>query len=87
MSEAQPIGQVSHYFGKLSVAAIELFDTMRVGDEVHFYGSGTNFVQQITSMQVEHNPVEEAYAEQSVGVLVEQRVRASDHVYLVEPSE
>ena len=87
MGEAQPIGYVSHYFGKISVAAVELYDTLHLGDWVQFYGNSTNFTQQVTSMQVEHSAVEEAYAEQSVGVMVESKVRDGDYVYPAAPPE
>ena len=87
MAEEQPIGYVSHYFNKISVAAIELYDTLCVGDWVQFYGNSTNLIQQVTSMQIDRAPVDEAYAEQSVGILVDDRVREGDYVYLVPPPE
>ena len=87
MSEEQPIGYVSHYFGKISVAALELYGTMRVGDWVQYYGNTTNFSQQITSMEIDRAPVEEAYEGQSVGVQVDFKVRVGDYVYLVPPPE
>ena len=87
MSEEQPIGYVSHYFGKISVAALELNGTVRVGDWVQFYGNNTNFSQQITSMQIDRAPVEEAYEGQSIGVQVDYQVREGDYVYLIAPPE
>ena len=87
MAEEQPIGYVSHYFGKITVAALELYGTLRLGDWVQFYGNTTNFTQQITSMQIDRADVEEAYEGQSIGVLVDYKVRVGDYVYLIPPPE
>jgi putative protease len=81
MSEVQPLGQVIHYFDRIGVAVVRLWDRLAVGDWVHFYGNVTNFVQQVTSMQINHQPVEEAFAEDEVAVLVNEKVRKGDWVY------
>jgi translation elongation factor EF-1alpha len=78
------IGTVSHYFGRIKVAAIELTDELAVGDTIHIMGSTTDFEQVVTSMQIEHENVEVAGAGQSVGIKVADRVRAGDTVYKVE---
>ncbi|HEC24336.1 MAG TPA: translation elongation factor-like protein [Chloroflexi bacterium] len=83
--EIQPLGQVTHYFDRISVAVIRLWDTLTLGDWVHFYGNKTNFVQQVQSMQINHQPVDAAYAEDEVAVLVEDRVRKGDWVYPYQP--
>lgn len=87
MAEEQPIGYVSHYFGKISVAAIDLYGTLRLGDWLQFYGNTTNFVQQLTSMEIDRNPVEEAHEGDSIGVQVDYKVRVGDYVYLTPPPE
>jgi putative protease len=79
--EVQAIGQVTHYFDRIGVAALKLWDTIHVGDWIHFYGAKTNFVQQIESMQINHQSVQEAYAEDDVGLKVIDKVRPGDWVY------
>ncbi|GAB4477391.1 MAG: hypothetical protein Kow00124_20550 [Anaerolineae bacterium] len=81
----QPIGQVTHYFDRIGVAAIQLWDTLQVGEWVWFWSDHTNFVQQVESMQIDRQPVEVAYAEQSVGVKVIAPVRVGDWVYPYTP--
>ena len=78
------IGKVSHYFGRIAVAAIELTDQLVVGDTIHILGRTTDFEQVVTSMQIEHENVEVAKAGQSVGIKVADRVRGGDTVYKVE---
>ena len=36
------IGKVSHYFDKISVAAIKLEAELNAGEEVHFLGHGAD---------------------------------------------
>ena len=76
------VGKVTHYFAKIGVAVIEITDgSIKVGDEIHIKGHTTDFRQKVGSMQVEHENVEMAEPGQSIGVKVDDSVRASDVVY------
>lgn len=75
------IGQITHYFDHLNVAALTLTETLRVGDTVHILGHSTDFKQKVTSLQIEHQSVEEAQPGDDVGIKVLQKVHAHDKVY------
>jgi translation initiation factor IF-2 len=75
------IGTVSHFFAKPMVCAIKLVDELQVGDLVSFRGHTTDFQQQITSIQIEHDQVDLAHKGQEVGVKVDDRVREHDEVF------
>lgn len=77
------IGQVTHFYGRISVAIIALTDTIRVGDTVHFLGHSTDFQQEVGSLQIEHAPVEAAGAGQEVAMKVDQRVRPPARVFSI----
>jgi putative protease len=79
--EPQPVGRVTHYFDKISVAVIELYGDLVLGDWVQFYGGQTNFVQQVASMQIERQPIESAGAGQEIAVQTVERVRRGDLLY------
>ncbi|UCF58390.1 MAG: U32 family peptidase C-terminal domain-containing protein [Candidatus Bathyarchaeota archaeon] len=81
--ELKEIGEVTHYFAKISVAVVELKDTLRVGDRILIQGDTSNFEQTVESMQIEHENIESAGAGQSIGLKVDQRVREGDCVYRV----
>ncbi len=84
MEEAEEIkvGKVTHYFTKIGVAVIEITDgSIKVGDEIRLKGHTTDFKQKISTMQIEHENVEMAQPGQSIGVKVEQPVRAGDLAY------
>lgn len=81
--EEQPVGQVTHYFGKAGVMAIELSNALRIGDRIHVCGHTTDFIANVRSMQIEHEAVNAAGPGDSVGVKVSEKVRPGDMVYRV----
>ena len=81
------IGIVSNYFGKISVAAIEITDgTLSVGDKIHFLGHTTEYETVVHSMQIEHKSITTAKKGDSVGVKVPEKVREGDKVYKIVAS-
>jgi len=85
MPEEQ-IGRVTHYFGKVSVAGIEVTaNELKVGDTIHITGHTTDFTCAIESMQIQNNDVERATKGDDVGIKVPERVRPHDIVYRVLP--
>jgi translation elongation factor EF-1alpha len=81
--QEKEIGKVSHYFGNIGVAAIELEDDLAVGDTIHIKGNTTDFTQEVASMQIEKEAVEKAGKGDSVGLKVSEHVREHDVVYKV----
>ena len=75
------IGQITHYFDHLNVAALTLTEPLRVGDTIHILGHSTDFQQKVTSLQIEHQDVNEAKPGDDVGMKVIQKVHAHDRVY------
>ncbi len=80
----EEIGKVTHYFGHIQVAAIEVTDgALRVGDTIHVRGHTSDFTQTVDSMQVEKESIEEATVGQNVGIRVAEHARVHDIVYKV----
>ncbi|MBZ9578586.1 hypothetical protein KJA14_01915 [Patescibacteria group bacterium] len=79
--EGKLIGKITHYFGGIGVAVIELEDTLRVGDTIRIIGGTTDFTQTIESMEIEHKKIDEAKAGDSIGLKVDQKVREGYKVY------
>lgn len=77
------VGRVVTYFAHPEAAAVELEDSLRVGDSIHIKGHTTDFEQQVESMQIENESVQEAKKGDSIGVKVKERVRHNDVVYKV----
>ena len=80
----QKIGIVTHYFGKIGVAALKITDgELKVGDTIHIKGHTSDFSQQIESMQVDSQTVEMARPGDDVGIRVVDYVREHDEVFKV----
>ena len=84
MMSEEKVGEVTHYFSNISVAVLDLSKPLRVGDSISIVGETTDLQQTVTSMQVDHEDVEEAQPGQEVAVKVDSRVRPGDVVYRSE---
>jgi len=80
----QLVGTVSHYFKGPSVAIVRLTaGPLAVGDRIRFHGHTTDFTEQITSMEVNHQKVERANTGEEVAIQVTDRAREHDQVLRV----
>ena len=57
--------------------------TIKKGDILRFTGHTTEFTEEVVSMEVNNQPVEEAKAGDFIGLKVKERVRENDKVYKV----
>ncbi len=78
------IGEVTHYFNKIGVAAIKIISgQLKKGDMIHIKGHTTDFTEKVGSMQVEHQPVEVANTGDEIGIKVDNPVREGDEVFKI----
>lgn len=83
--EEKPIGKVTHFFGRISVAVLDLTESLKVGETIHIKGHTTDLTQKVESMQVEHKDIQEAKPGDQVAIKVTGRVHEHDVVYKVIP--
>ena len=85
MSEEQ-VAIIVKFFAKPSVAALEVTNgTIKTGDLLRYKGHTTDFTEEVTSMEIDNQPIEEAKVGDLIGLKVKERVRENDKVYkLVE---
>ncbi len=81
--EQKLIGHISHYYGNIGVAIIELSDNLKVGDTVRFLGGSVDFEQEVGSMEADYKKVNEAESGISVGLKTDQKVKEGYKVYKV----
>ena len=78
------VGIVVKFFAKPSVAAIEIKGgSIRKGDLLRYKGHTTDFTEEVGSMEVDNQPIEEAKAGDLLGIKVKEKVRENDRVYKV----
>ena len=83
--EEKEIGVVTHYFGNISVGIVKLSAPLKTGDTIHIKGAHDDFIQEVSTIQIEHEPVESAKKGDLIGIKVIQKVHANDKVFLIEP--
>lgn len=79
--EGKLIGKVTHYFGKVEAAIIELSDGLKAGEKIRIVGGDTDFEQTVGSIEMDHKKINEAKSGDSVGVKMDQKVREGYKVY------
>jgi hypothetical protein len=77
------IGIVTHYFNKISVAVVKLKAPLKIGDKIRIKGKHDDFLQTVSSMQINHQPVSYAGKGAEIGLKVKQRAHENDRVYKV----
>lgn len=68
--EKKLVGKIIHFYPKISVAVVELSDSLRTGDKILIERGGDSFEQTVGEMQTEHKNISEAKKGQSVGLKV-----------------
>lgn len=80
----EEIGKITGFFTKVGAAIIDITGgSLKVGEAVRIKGRTTDFEQVVESMQIEHQPIQEAKNGQTIGLKVKDRVRRHDTVYKV----
>lgn len=79
----KPLGKITHFFDKISVAVIALDAGLKTGDKIKIGKNDDFFEQEVKSMQIEHEKIEKAKKGQEIGMKVKQAVRKGDLVFKV----
>ncbi|MEA3378129.1 MAG: EF-Tu/IF-2/RF-3 family GTPase [Nanoarchaeota archaeon] len=74
------IGKITHFFPKISVAVLSLSGDLKVGDKIKLQGEKDSFEQEVTSMEVEHESINEARAGDDVGLKTNNPVKKNSDV-------
>lgn len=74
------VGTVTHYFPKVRAAVVKLKAPLAIGDVVKIKGHTTDFTQTVSSMQIDHVPINQGKKGDEIGILVDSRVRQHDVV-------
>jgi len=83
MVEKKLVGKLTQFYPKISVAVVDLEDTLRVGDKISIERESGSFEQTVDSMQIEHENIEEAEKGQSIGLKVNERTREGAKVFKI----
>jgi translation elongation factor EF-1alpha len=80
----EEVGVVVKFFAKPSVAAINVTKgSIKKGDTLMYKGYTTDFTEEVASIEIDNQPVDEAKVGDMIGIQVKERVREKDIVYKV----
>lgn len=75
----EEIGKITHFFDKISVAVLSLSGDLKEGEKIRI-DADEPFVQTVSSMQVEHKPIDEAHAGDDVGLKTDKPCKEGNKV-------
>jgi translation elongation factor EF-1alpha len=86
MDEA--IGVVTHYYGRIGVAVLDISGELHLGDTIMIQGHTTDFTQQVNSLELNHHKIQFGGPGMEVALKVIQPVRRGDKIFkIAEPAE
>jgi putative protease len=75
------IGRVTHFYNRISVAVLSLTERLEIGDKILIEGHSTELVQEVTSMEIEHQKVTSVGPGDEVALKVDEPVKEGDIIY------
>ena len=76
------VGKVTHYYGKIGVAIIEVSSPLKVGEHIQIKRDDEVIVdQEVESMQIEKEQIQEAKKGDVIGLKVDSPVREGMEVF------
>jgi translation elongation factor EF-1alpha len=84
MEEREPVGRITHFFPKISVAVLKADETLKKGDKISIEGHGNKVEMTIESMQINHKDVEKCRPGEEAGMKVPEDVKEGDLVFKEE---
>jgi putative protease len=77
------VGEITHVFDRIGVAIVYLEHDLKIDDNVHIVGKNADFVQTISSMQVDRQDIDSAKKGATIGIKVEGPASEGDKIFLV----
>ena len=81
--EKKLVGKIAHFYPKISVAVLDLQDSLKVGDKILIERSAGSFEQVVKSMQIEHKDIQTAKKGDAIGMKIDQPTKEGAKVYRV----
>lgn len=75
------VGIVTHFYGKIGVAIVELSGSLKVGDSIKIGTETENFEETVVSMQIEHAEIHEAKSGDIIGLKISGKAHEGDAVF------
>jgi len=82
MAKVSPVGKVVHWYDKISVAVVKLAKGLKVGDSIKVKHGESEFGDSVSSMQLDHAPVESGKKGQEIAIKLSQKAGVGSEIHL-----
>ena len=80
----EEVGIITHYFPKVDAAVVKLTKSgLSIGDKIVIKGHTSDFKEKVNSIQLDHEPIQNAEKNMEIGLKVKAKVREHDVVYKI----
>jgi putative protease len=80
----EEVGIITHFFPKVDAAVVKITKgALSVGDSIVIKGHTSDFKEKVLSIQLDHEPIQNAKKGMEIGLKVKAKVREHDVVYRV----
>ena len=69
------IGKVIHWYGKINVAVVRLAAGLKAGDSIKVKHGDSEFEDTVSSMQLDHKPIDSGKKGQEVAIMLSQEAK------------
>ncbi len=83
-TKEKEIGKVTHWYDKIGVAVVKLASSLKVGDVIKVKKGEVEFTDTVSSMQLDHKPVESGKKGQEVALKLSQPAKDGALIYKTE---
>ncbi len=77
------IGRVTHYYNHINVAVVKLTNSLKLGDLIRIMGHSTDFMQAVSSIEVNHHAVDWVKPGDDIALKVIEPVHEHDVIYRI----
>ena len=84
MVKNNSIGKITHWYDKISVAVIKLDQALQIGDKIKIKHGDQEFEDTVTSMELNHQPVQSGKKGQEIAIKLAQKAGENSEIFLTE---
>jgi len=78
------VGEVVHWYDKIGVAVLKLKSALKIGDRIKVRRGDSEFEEAVSSMQLDHKPIEAGKKGQEIAVKLSQTAKEGATIFKLE---
>jgi translation elongation factor EF-1alpha len=81
MVKSNSIGKVIHWYDKIGVAVVKLGKSLKVGDSIKVKHGDSEFEEEVTSMQLNHEPIKSGKKGDEVAIKLSRKASVGSEIH------